>query len=78
MSDLIERLRTVQANAATMDSVRLAADCIEQIELLIEERDEARVEVCRLMVAGGFSVHENETEDHVAYERGWDCFKEKP
>jgi dephospho-CoA kinase len=51
---------------------------VAEIETLREERDEARVEVCRLIVAGDFSVHENETKEHVAFERGWDCFKEKP
>jgi hypothetical protein len=40
----------------------------------VEERDEARREVCALFVAGDFSVHENVTKEQVALERGWDCF----
>lgn len=51
---------------------------VAEIETVRVERDEARVEVCRLIVAGDFSVHENETKEHVAFERGWDCFKETP
>lgn len=47
MSDLIERLRIVQANAATKDIAELATECIEEIlvwrnrhETLEDERDE--------------------------------------
>jgi hypothetical protein len=43
----------------------------------VEERDEARREVCALFVAGDFSVHENVTKEQVALERGWDCFMDE-
>ncbi len=38
-----------------------------------DERDNARREVCRWAAR-----HFNEYSEHIARERGWDCFKEKP
>lgn len=71
MSDLIERLRTVQRNSTTLDSIKLASDCIDEIERLTEERDDARVEACAWV-----QEHLKVDPQLVANERGWDCFKE--
>jgi len=42
------------------------------IDALIKERDEARREVCNWSVGVGVKA----TNQAVAEERGWDCFKE--
>lgn len=81
-----ELMATVEAwQRAIRNNERDIADLIQQrLELISNanklraERDEARREVCSLFVAGDFSVHENVTKEHVAFERGWDCFEEKP
>jgi len=44
------------------------------IKKLIQERDEARREVCNWSVGVGLKA----TSQAVAEERGWDCFKETP
>ena len=86
MKDLIEELRLRHAILNGADprikepfvGPTIFLEAANAIEQLMQERDEARREVCALFVAGDFSVHENVTKDHVAFERGWDCFKEKP
>ena len=48
-------------------------DCLTtQVDTLRKERDEARREVCNWSVGVGVKA----TNQAVAEERGWDCFKE--
>ena len=44
----------------------------KQVDTLRKERDEARREVCNWSVGVGVKA----TNQAVAEERGWDCFKE--
>lgn len=44
----------------------------EMVKHYVDERDEARREVCVLMQRDGF------LRGDYAIERGWDCFEEKP
>lgn len=88
--DIVDELREIQRMNTTLHGAQMAARAADEIERLrgmlevrdklvmhyVEQRDEARREVCALFVAGDFSVHENVTKQHVAFERGWDCFKE--
>lgn len=60
---LVERI----IHGAADEIVRLR----EEMGMLLAQRDEARREVCKLAARAG-----NAYEEHVARERGWDCFKE--
>ncbi|NDG62459.1 MAG: hypothetical protein EBY29_03195 [Planctomycetes bacterium] len=46
------------------------------IKKLVEERDEARRELCRAQVNGQYE--KRFTPHDIAKELGWDCFKETP
>jgi hypothetical protein len=46
-------------------------NCLEDMNKLKAERDEARREVCRLM-----SMFNAENSFQIAASRSWDCFKE--
>jgi hypothetical protein len=84
--DIVDELREIQRMNTTLHGAQMAARAADDIERLrgmlevqdemvkhyVEERDEARREVCVLMQRAGF------LRGDYANERGWDCFKEKP
>lgn len=49
-------------------------NCIEDMNKLKAERDEARREVCYAEINGQYG--RRYTPQDIAKERGWDCFKE--
>ena len=65
-------------NCAIKEIERLRRDysCVcNEMRRMMNERDEARREVCGLQP---FAYHNDGiAKDHAAY-RGWDCFKEEP
>jgi hypothetical protein len=48
----------------------------QEIERLIDERDEARREVCNLVSWDDQAANFAGTPEEYAKHRGWDCFKE--
>jgi hypothetical protein len=74
MSDLVHRLRLIVAEPAAWckTDVEYVEDAADEIERLTAERDEARRMYC-------YAIPENCDEHEarkIAWERGWDCFKE--
>ena len=83
--DIVDELREIQRMNTTLHGAKMAARAADEIERLrgmlevqdemvkhyVAERDEARREVC-----GWAARHFNAYEEHVARERGWDCYKE--
>lgn len=86
--DITERLRAVFHNDRSVELMnREAADEIERLRGMlevqdemvkhyVEERDEARREVCS-MNETGLRMNESDKK-REAKRRGWDCFEEKP
>ena len=82
----MERILTATANAlhggyAPPDCLHSWHDLPELVEQLRKERDEARREVCGLLVACHTDPDDDDKPDpnlkHIhAGIRGWDCFKE--
>ena len=84
----MERILTATANAlhggyAPPDCLHSWHDLPELVEKLRKERDEARREVCGLLVACHTDPDDDDKPDpnlkHIhAGIRGWDCFKDNP
>ena len=84
----MERILTATANAlhggyAPPDCLHSWHDLPELVEQLRKERDEARREVCGLLVACHTDPDDDDKPDpnlkHIhAGIRGWDCFKDNP
>ena len=76
--DIVARLRSVLHNDRSVELMNTEA--ADEIELLRKERDEARREVCGLLVACHTDPDDEKPDPnlkHVHAEiRGWDCFKE--
>jgi hemerythrin-like domain-containing protein len=70
--DIVDELREIERMNTTLHGAQMAARAVDEIERLRAERDDARREVC-----GWASRYFNEYSEHIARERGWDCFKEK-
>ena len=88
--DIVDELREIQRMNTTLHGAQMAARAADEIERLrgmlevqdemvkhyVEERDEARREVCS-MNETGLRMNESDKK-REAKRRGWDCFKEKP
>ena len=84
-SDIVARLRDCDGGYGFRSVVREAADEIERLRRdyscicgemrrMMDERDEARREVCS-MNETGLRMNESDKK-REAKRRGWDCFKE--
>ena len=83
----MERILTATANAlhggyAPPDCLHSWHDLPELVEKLRKERDEARREVCGLLVACHTDPDDEKPDPNLknvhAGIRGWDCFKDNP
>ena len=83
----MERILTATANAlhggyAPPDCLHSWHDLPELVEQLRKERDEARREVCGLLVACHTDPDDEKPDPNLknvhAGIRGWDCFKDNP
>lgn len=78
--DIVARLRELDGGFFMR---KMFAEAADEIERLRAERDEARVNACRLEAdargrdarMSGMSCHYFNPKQ-IAKERGWDCFKE--
>ena len=88
LMERMDRILTATANAlhggyAPPDCLHSWHDLPELVEQLRKERDEARREVCGLLVACHTDPDDDDKPDpnlkHIhAGIRGWDCFKDNP
>ena len=90
MKDIVDELREIKRMNTTLHGAQMAARVADEIERLraelgtriamcdmrservievTSERDAARREVC-----GWAARHFNEYAEHIARERGWDCY----
>lgn len=96
--DIVDELREIQRMNTTLHGAQMAARAADEIERLrgmlevqdemvkhyVEERDEARMELCerdaaeRTKSAWSSGLSMRYLWQDIAHERGWDCFKEKP
>lgn len=96
--DIVDELREIQRMNTTLHGMQMAARAADEIERLrgmlevqdemvkhyVEERDEARRQVCerdaaeRTKSAWSNGLSMRYISQDIARERGWDCFKEKP
>ena len=83
----MERILTATANAlhggyAPPDCLHSWHDLPELVEQLRKERDEARREVCGLLVACHTDPDDDKPDPNLKHIhagiRGWDCFKDNP
>jgi len=83
----MERILTATANAlhggyAPPDCLHSWHDLPELVEKLRKERDEARREVCGLLVACHTDPDDDKPDPNLKHIhagiRGWDCFKDNP
>jgi len=87
LMERMERLLTATANAlhggyAPPDCLHSWHDLPELVEKLRKERDEARREVCGLLVACHTDPDDDKPDPNLKHIhagiRGWDCFKDNP